>query len=85
MVTAALVEYGGLSARCPTARTKGASKSRFRPETPAKPSASLPFFNGRPRLLDPLADAFLVAFDGPTGGLFGLQFMGCNRRQTDDV
>src|ERR1700733_6433222 len=38
------------------------AKSRFRPETPAKLSASLLFFNGRPNLLDPLADAFFVAF-----------------------
>ena len=27
------------------------------------------FFNGRPHLLDPLADAFFVAFDGSAGGL----------------
>ena len=47
---------------------EGRAKIRFRPETPAKPSAGL-FFNGRPHLLDPLADTFFIAFHRPTGGL----------------
>src|ERR1700730_15307374 len=45
------------------------AESRFRPEIPAMPSADALFFNSRPRLLDPLADALFVAFDGFARGL----------------
>jgi hypothetical protein len=63
-------ELGGrANHRKRTLRNRARAKSRFRPETPAKPSASLLFLNGRPHPLDPLADVFFFAFDGPAGGL----------------
>ncbi len=47
----------------------GPAESRFRPETPATPSAGALFFKRRPSLFDPLPNARFVALDGFARGL----------------
>ena len=42
----------------------GPAESRFRPETPATPSADALFFNRGPNLLDPLPNSVFVPLDG---------------------
>ena len=47
----------------------GPAESRFRPETPAKPSAGALFFNRGPNLFDPLPNSVFVPLDGFARGL----------------
>ena len=65
VVATPLMEHRGLAAGSPSyGAPAGLTENRFRPETPATPSAGALFFNRGPNLLDPLPNSVFVPLDG---------------------